>query len=210
MTAIGYVRVSTGRQQESGAGVAAQRAAILAEALRRGWSEADLQFIEETASGKNARRPKLEAAREALASGEASALVVSKIDRLSRSLLDFVGIMQEAQQQGWALIALDMPVDLATPVGQAVASVIATFAQLERAMLSKRTKDALAAKRAAGVRLGRPRILSDDVRGRILRERSDGKTLRAIAEQLNDDAVPTAHNGKAWYPSSVRAALKSG
>src|ERR1017187_9193585 len=112
MHAIGYVRVSTGRQADSGAGLDAQRRAILAEAERRGWSATDVQFIQETVTGANARRPGLELAREALASGDAGALVVSKVDRLARSLLDFSQIMQEAQRQGWALIALDLPLDL--------------------------------------------------------------------------------------------------
>jgi DNA invertase Pin-like site-specific DNA recombinase len=201
--------VSTGRQADSGAGIEAQRTAILAEATRRGWAAADVQFIEETASGKNAKRPGLELAREALASGDAGALVVSKMDRLSRSLLDFASIMQEAQKQGWALIALDCPVDLTTPMGEALASIIATFAQLERKMIGERTRDALAEKRAAGVKLGRPRILPDDVRERIVAEREEKRTLRIIADALNDEGVPTAHGGKRWYPSTVRQVLTS-
>jgi DNA invertase Pin-like site-specific DNA recombinase len=205
--AIGYLRVSTGRQADSGAGIEAQRTAILAEATRRGWAAADVQFIEETASGKNAKRPGLELARKALAGGDAGALVVSKMDRLSRSLLDFASIMQEAQKQGWALIALDCPVDLTTPMGEALAAIIATFAQLERKMIGERTRDALAEKRAAGIKLGRPRILPDDVRARIVRERAEKRTLRTIADALNTDNVPTAHGGKRWYPSTVRQVL---
>jgi DNA invertase Pin-like site-specific DNA recombinase len=209
MRALGYLRVSTGKQADSGAGLASQRRAILDEAKRRGWDEADIEFITEAASGKNARRPGLERAREALAAGEASALVVAKMDRLSRSLLDFAQIMQEAQKQGWALIALDCPVDLTTPVGEALATIIATFAQLERAMIGERTRDGLAEKRAAGVRLGRPRSLPDDVRLRIVAEREDGRTLRVIADALNADEVATAHGGQKWYASSVRAVLAS-
>jgi DNA invertase Pin-like site-specific DNA recombinase len=209
MRALGYLRVSTGRQMDSGAGIAAQRSAILAEAERRGWAAADVQFIQETASGKNARRPGLELARESLASGDAGALVVSKVDRLARSLLDFAEIMQAAQREGWALIALDLPLDLSTPLGEAMAGVVMTFAQLERRMIGERTRDGLAEKRAAGVRLGRPRLLPDDVRERIFTERHAGKTLRVIAEGLNGDGVPTAHGGKAWYASSVRAALNA-
>lgn len=209
MQAIGYLRVSTGRQADSGAGIEAQRTAILAEATRRGWAAADVEFIEETASGKNAKRPGLELARKALASGDAGALVVSKMDRLSRSLLDFASIMQEAQKQGWALIALDCPVDLTTPMGEALAAIIATFAQLERKMIGERTRDALTEKRAAGVKLGRPRVLPDDVRRRIIAERQEKRTLRTIAAALNDDGVPTAHGGRRWYPSTVRQVLAS-
>jgi DNA invertase Pin-like site-specific DNA recombinase len=210
MRAIGYVRVSTGRQADSGAGLDAQRRAILAEAERRGWSATDVQFIQETVTGANARRPGLELAREALASGDAGALVVSKVDRLARSLLDFSQIMQEAQRQGWALIALDLPLDLSTPMGEAMAGVVMTFAQLERRMISERTRDGLAEKRAQGVRLGRPRSLPDEVRGRITAERGEGRTLRAIAEALNADAVATAHGGKQWHASTVRQVLASG
>ncbi len=209
MRAIGYLRVSTGRQADSGAGIEAQRTAILAEATRRGWAVADVQFIEETASGKNAKRPGLELAREALASGDAGALVVSKMDRLSRSLLDFAAIMQEAQKQRWALIALDCPVDLTTPMGEALAAIIATFAQLERKMIGERTRDALTEKRAAGVKLGRPRTLPDEVRKRIVRERDEKRTLRTIADALNRDKVPTAHGGKQWHASTVRRVLTS-
>lgn len=206
---IGYVRVSTDKQADSGAGLAAQRRAILLEAERRGWHAADVRFIEDATSGKTAKRPGLEAARAALASGEASVLVVAKLDRLSRSLLDFASIMQEAQKQGWALIALDAPVDLTTPIGEALASIIATFAQLERSMISQRTKDGLREKRAAGVTLGRPKAMPENVRLRIQAERNEGRTLRVIAAALNTDGVPTAHGGKAWYPSSVSAVLKS-
>ncbi len=170
---------------------------------------ADVQFIEETASGKNAKRPGLELAREALASGDAGALVVSKMDRLSRSLLDFAAIMQEAQKQRWALIALDCPVDLTTPMGEALAAIIATFAQLERKMIGERTRDALTEKRAAGVKLGRPRTLPDEVRKRIVRERDEKRTLRTIADALNRDKVPTAHGGKQWHASTVRRVLTS-
>jgi DNA invertase Pin-like site-specific DNA recombinase len=209
MTVLGYIRVSTGRQAESGAGLEAQRRAILAEANRRGWEPADIRFIEEQASGKDAQRPGLELAREALASGDAGALVVQKADRLSRSLLEFVEIMGEAQKQGWELIALDLPVDLSTPAGEMMATILATFAQWERRLIGERTRAALAERRAAGVKLGRPRVLPDDIRERLMAERDEGRTLRAIAEALNADAVATAHGGKQWHASTVRQVLRT-
>jgi DNA invertase Pin-like site-specific DNA recombinase len=202
--------VSTEEQASSGAGIEAQRTAILAEAERRGWREADIQFIEDLGySGKNANRPGLQLALEALRRGEAKALVVGKMDRLSRSLLDFVQIMATAQKQGWSLIALDAPVDPSTPAGEALVSVLATFSQLERRLIGQRTKDALAVKKHEGVRLGRPTALPDAVRERIKRERAKKKTLAAIAQSLNDDGVPTAQGGRRWYPSTVSAVLAS-
>src|SRR3954469_5676226 len=91
---LAYLRVSTSEQADSRAGIDAQRAAILAEATRRGWSEASLEWIEDAGySGKDTKRPGLRMALEALERGKATALVVAKMDRLSRSLLDFMTIM---------------------------------------------------------------------------------------------------------------------
>lgn len=208
MRVIAYVRVSTEEQRGSGAGLAAQRAAILAECQRRGWRLVDV--IEDAGySAKDLKRPGVRIALELLREGGADALVAAKLDRLSRSMLDFAGIMAAAQKQGWGLIALDCAVDTTTPAGEAMANVLATFAQFERRLISQRTKDALAAKRAQGVRLGRPRRLPQRVVKRILQERAEGRTLSAIAEGLNQDRVPTAQGGQRWYPSTVRAVLRS-
>src|SRR3954454_13897767 len=164
MRIIAYLRVSTSEQADSRAGLEAQRAAILAEAQRRGWEH--VEFIEDAGlSAKNLNRPGLADALERLRRGDAAVLVVSKMDRLSRSLLDFAGIMQRAQREGWALVALDSPADLSTPTGEAMASVLAVFAQLERRLIGQRTRDALAVKRAEGVTLGRPRTLDEAVAG---------------------------------------------
>src|SRR5438046_6513940 len=118
--------------------------------------------------------------------------------------------MAKAQAQGWALVALDAPVDTTTPAGEAMAHVLATFAQFERRMIGQRTREALAQKKAQGVRLGRPRQLRQSVRNRIRKKRDDGATLAAIAEELNRENVPTAQGGVRWYPSTVRAVLTAG
>ena len=207
---IGYLRVSTDEQTNSGAGIEAQRAAILAEAKRRGWSEADVRWIEDAGySGKDTRRPGIRLALEVLKRGEAAGLVVAKMDRLSRSLLDFTTIMAEAQRQGWALVALDCPADPSTPTGEAMASILATFSQLERRLIGQRTREALAVKRSEGVRLGRPRSLPLVVAARVVREREAGRSLRAIANDLNTEGVPTAQGGAQWHASTVRAVLAS-
>src|SRR5215475_7574804 len=80
----------------------------------------------------------LEAALRALEAGEAKALVVAKLDRLSRSMLDFAALMATAQTQSWALVALDCAVDSSTPAGEAMAHVLATFGQFERRLIGQR------------------------------------------------------------------------
>jgi DNA invertase Pin-like site-specific DNA recombinase len=88
MRVIGYVRVSTEEQALSGAGLEAQRRAITAECKRRGWEL--LETIEDAGySAKDLKRPGVQEALRALEAGDAKALVVAKLDRLSRSMLDF-------------------------------------------------------------------------------------------------------------------------
>lgn len=205
---IGYLRVSTEEQAASGAGLEAQRAAILAEAERRGWRL--VEVVEDAGySGRSLRRPGIAAALDALRSRRADTLVVAKLDRLSRSMLDFAALMDRSTREGWALVALDLGVDTTTPAGEAMANVMATFAQFERRLISQRTREALAAKRAQGVRLGRRSALPGVTVARIRAERAAGATLKAIADGLNADGVATGQGGRRWYPSSVRAVLRA-
>jgi DNA invertase Pin-like site-specific DNA recombinase len=202
MRVLGYVRVSTEEQAISGVSLEVQRQAIVAECERQGWQL--VEVVEDAGfSAKDLRRPGIRAALEELAGGRADALVVSKLDRLSRSMLDFTGLLRLAQKQRWSLVALDC-VDTSTPGGEAMAHVLATFAQLERRLISQRTKNAMAEKKAQGARFGRPRKLSGEIRARIRRERDAGGSWSSIAAALNSEGVPTAQGGVRWYPSTVR------
>jgi DNA invertase Pin-like site-specific DNA recombinase len=206
MRVIGYVRVSTEEQAMSGAGLEAQRRAIVAECRRRGWEL--VETIEDAGySAKDLRRPGVQEALRALEAGEARALVVAKLDRLSRSMLDFAALMATAQKQNWALVALDCAVDTSTPAGEAMAHVLATFGQFERRLISQRTREALAVKKASGVRLGRPPNLPSAVVRRIQRQRERGDSLRKIAADLNESGVATAQGGVRWYAATVRHVL---
>ena len=207
---IAYMRVSTQEQADSRLGLDAQRTAILAEARRRGWAEAELTFIEDAGyTAKNLKRPGIRAALLALETGQAQTLVVAKLDRLTRSMADFTGLLQAAAKHRWALVALDLQVDTTTPNGEAMAYVVAVFANLERRLISERTKAALAEAARRGVVLGRPRSLHDAVVVRIVAERQHGATLQAIADRLTEDGVAGAQGGRRWYPSTVRAVLQS-
>lgn len=205
---IGYLRVSTEEQAVSGLGLADQRSVIAADAARRGWDNISY-LADEGFSAKNLSRPAIATALSMLRKGEASVLVVSKLDRLSRSLLDFATLMDTAKREGWQLVVLDLAIDTTVPSGALMANVMACFAEYERQLIGARTSAALQQLKAQGRRLGRPRTLPEDVCARIVAERSEGKTLAAIAEGLNADSVPTARGGACWYPSTVKAVLTS-
>lgn len=160
--------------------------------------------MDAAASGKSMTgRPALAAALDALDAGQATALLVAKVDRLSRSLADFAALMARAERGGWKIVALDLGVDTTTPSGELMAAVVAATAQYERRLIGVRTRDALASRKAAGVRLGRPRLLDPALAARIRALRADGATLQGIADELNAQGTATA-TGRRWSPALVR------
>jgi DNA invertase Pin-like site-specific DNA recombinase len=204
---VGYVRVSTAEQADSGLGLEAQRTAIREAAERRGWELVTL-LEDRGQSGKSMKgREALHAAIALVEAGGAEALVAAKLDRVSRSIHDFSGLLDRAARGGWKIAVLDMDLDMTTPQGEMVAHVLMSFAQFERRLIGARTRDALAVKKAAGATLGRPSGVRPAVVDRMRRERADGLTLQAIAGGLDADGIPTAQGGAVWHASTVRAVL---
>lgn len=205
MRVIAYVRVSTEEQANSRAGMEAQRAAILIEAERRGWTL--VSVVEDAGySAKDLKRPGIRAVLDAMKAGEADTLVVAKLDRLSRSMLDFAGLMATAQKQSWGLVALDVNVDTTTPSGEVMANVMAAFAQFERRLIGQRTREALAKRRDAGVRLGRERVIPADVERRIHELRETGLSIRGLALRLSEEGIYPPSGGT-WQPSTLQRVL---
>jgi DNA invertase Pin-like site-specific DNA recombinase len=200
--------VSTEEQADEGASLEAQRGILTAEALRRGW---DLEVVaDEGVSAKAVdTRPALVSALERLDRGDADLLVSVRLDRLSRSVRDFVGLLDRSKRQGWALVCLDLNVDTSSPAGDLMANVMASVAQYERLVIGQRTREGMAQKRREGVHTGRPSTLPTEIRTRIRTARTAGETLAKIAQGLNEDAIPTARGGQCWHPSTVKAVLAS-
>ena len=198
---FGYTRVSTDEQAMSRNGLDAQRDAIDNQATRRGWTVE--HFADEGVSGKSIG-PKLQEVLQLLASGQGDGLVVAKLDRLSRSIINASNIIESAQAQGWSLVILDLGVDLTTAAGRMQAMMLVNFAQYERELISERTKAALAAKKRRGEKIGRPRAATASVVRRIVRDRNAGLTYDAIASALTADNVLSPLGNPAWQPSTVR------
>ncbi len=217
---VAYYRVSTEAQGRSGLGLDAQRQAVETLCASRGWTIADT--FTEVESGKRADRPQLVAAlHHAKVTG--ATLVIAKLDRLSRN----AAFLLQLQDSGAKFIAADMPEACNFTVG-----IMALVAQQEREAISKRTKEALAAAKARGQKLGNPngaealrraakgnaasvdaiKAGADAFAGNlvpvIVKLKAEGHTsLPAIARELNAGGFQTARGGK-WHPSSVRNLLK--
>ena len=145
---IGYCRVSTVEQADNGHSIDAQRAAIKAAAETRGW---EILWVEDAASAKDLDRPGLSYALSMLGSGQAGGIVVSRLDRLSRSVHDLAILLKRARAEGWNVVMLDYGLDLSTPYGEFGATMLMAAAQLERDLISVRTKEGLAAAKAKGI-----------------------------------------------------------
>ena len=202
MGIISYVRVSTGKQAKSGLGLEAQRAAIARFAEAEGL-EVTGEFVEvETGKGADAldKRPQLAAAL-AEAKKHKCPVAVAKLDRLSRDVHFISGLMM--QRVPFVVTELGSNVD------PFMLHIYAALAEKERTLISQRTKDALAAKKAQGKRLGNPNLFADirDQKLRPILQSLKGKSLRVIAKELDRVGIET-WSGKPWNPMSVRDAQR--
>lgn len=199
---VAYVRVSTEEQGIKGASLAAQKTLIRAACRHHGLSL--LRIDEDILSGSTMKRPGLQRALADCRDGTASGIVVAKLDRLSRSLVDFATLLEEARARPFNVIALDLGLDLDTPHGEFVASVLAAAAQWERRVNGARTRAGMAERRAQGVHIGRPPSIPDDVRTWIRDAYGAGANLAQITDSLNIYNVPTARGGALWRSSTVK------
>jgi DNA invertase Pin-like site-specific DNA recombinase len=213
---VSYYRVSTARQGQSGLGLEAQRKAV-ADYLNGGQWEVVSEFVE-IESGKREDRPELKKAMDH-ARRTGATLVVAKLDRLARDAHFLLGL----QKAGVKFVAADMP-----EANEAMVGFMAIFAQYERDLISKRTKEALAAAKVRGVKLGNPNGAAPlrragkgnvagvgairanaDRRARDLAEtvasiRAGGSaSYRAIAAELNRQGITTARGGR-WHAATVQ------
>ena len=214
---VAYYRVSTDKQGRSGLGLEAQRAAVAAHvASTRGAVAAEFVEVE---SGRKKDRPQLAAAL-ADCRARRAVLIIAKLDRLARNVHFVSGLMES----GVEFVASDMPA-----VNRLTVHILAAVAEEEARMISTRTKAALAAARARGVRLGNPHLLARcpvlaararnaqqaEARRRtaavlpyLRQARAAGATtLWQLADALMKRGVPAPRGGERWHPAQVRRVL---
>lgn len=208
-TVAAYIRVSTEEQAASGAGLEAQRATITAECERRNWTITSWHCDEGISGSKDVdHRPALTAALDAIEAGTA-VLMVAKSDRLARSLRTLLAVIERVEGCGGGVVGVDGTIDTSSAAGRFQTQIMGSVAELERNLISDRTKAALAVKRSQGVTLGRPRTVPDDVVERIVRLRAAGATWQGIADYFNDEGVPTGQGGQWWAATVSRIAARA-
>ncbi|GEP07943.1 recombinase family protein [Methylobacterium oxalidis] len=214
---VAYYRVSTARQGRSGLGLEAQQ-----EAVRNYLNGGPWQLVAEVTeveSGKRDDRPKLKEAQR-LCRLHGATLIIAKLDRLARN----VAFVSSLMESGVEFTAVDFP-----QANRLTVHILAAVAEHEAAMISSRTKAALAQAKARGLKLGgnRGAVLTDDIRSKgnaairtrvaahvadlepVIRElQAEGITsLRRLATALNDRGIPTARGGQ-WQAVQVQRVLE--
>src|SRR5215211_988447 len=202
--ALGYASVPA---DAGGQELAAQNRAI-----QRAAGGLALELVEvirerEPKTGKALDRAGLSYLIERLATGDASCIVVTGLERLSRSVAELGTIVQWLERNSVRLVAVDLDLDTASPSGQTTARALASVGGWERERLSERTRKGLAAARAKRRAAAGPAAPNwEAIKKRIAAMRADGMTLQAIADVLNREGVPTQRGGTEWRPSSVQTA----
>jgi DNA invertase Pin-like site-specific DNA recombinase len=206
--AIVYSRVSTGKQADSGISLVDQLAQATAAAEARGWEVVHHAQDAGLSGKRGSKRPGLSEALDMLDRGEADVLVASKLDRLSRSTIDFADVLERSQRKGWSVVVLDHEIDTSTANGRLLLGIMVQFAQYERELIGERVAASHRVRRERGQRAGQLPELPDAIRARIASEVGQGTSLRTIADALNRENVPTARGG-IWHASTVRHVARS-
>src|SRR5690348_10951065 len=153
MKAIGYARVSTDRQAEQGVSLEAQEAKIRAMATVQG-AELIEVIVDGGESAKNLNRPGLRRLLALVEHGTVDAVIVAKLDRLTRSVKDLCELLELFEKRKVALVSVAESLDTGSAAGRLVITIMGAVSQWEREAIGERTRDALRHKRAQGERTG--------------------------------------------------------
>ena len=218
MDVFGYIRVSTQDEVDSGLSLDSQRQRISEFCSYKGFNL--VEIIEDQNVSASIPLGEREGGARLLQCAE-SAVVAVRLDRLFRDAHDCLGVTKVWNKQGIALHLLDLGVDTSSAMGRAFLTNAATYAELERNLISERTREALAQIKRKGGSLGAAPLGYTHQRGedgtvqlvkvkdehdavKLCRKlREDGLTLQQVADHLNGKGIPTKR-GARWYPSTVR------
>src|SRR5215831_11308206 len=199
-----------------------------------GWVVLEKRYDDGGCSGGNLERPALQGLLEDVGSGKVDVVVVYKVDRLSRSLLDFARLMGVFEQRGVSFVSVTQDFNTTTSMGRLTLNILLSFAQFEREIISERTRDKLGAARRKGKWIGGIPILGYDVDpagGRLIVNEAEaervreifavaakGKSLEAIGAEIARRGITTkqwtsrggrVHEGKPMGKSRLRALLSN-
>jgi DNA invertase Pin-like site-specific DNA recombinase len=222
MKAIGYVRVSTEKQADFGVSLEAQTEKVRAMAVVQDTELLEV-IIDGGESAKSLNRPGMARLLSLVDVGAVDTVIVSKLDRLTRSVKDLAELLERFNRRSVSLVSVAESLDTGTAAGRLVLNIMVSVSQWEREAIGERTRDAMRHKRANGERVGTVRFgfrVADDgsrleedpaeqgILSRMRELRASGHTTRRIADALNQQGF-TTRRGTAWRFQYVAEALRA-
>ena len=174
-----YARVSTAGQDSKGQ---LERLESYSKSIG---CAAPLVFKDDGVSGVRDNRPELDRLREAMRKGEVSTVIVTKVDRLGRSLGMILRFWDEADAAHVRVIVTDQGIDTSTPAGRFQRNMLAACAEFERELILERTREGIAEARRLGKRFGRPPKITDAQRAECLKRLSNGESSRDVSQAMH-------------------------
>ena len=210
MQVVGYVRVSTEDQARDGVSMSAQQAKLEAYCLVKDWTLFTV-IRDEGYSAKHLKRPGLEELLALVTSRQVEAIIVYKLDRLTRSVSDLDKLVRLFDRHDVALVSLQESLDATTATGRLMMNLLASVSQWEREVIGERTSDALQHLKAQGKRYCHTVYGNLEVIALMHQLRTAGKSYEAIAQHLNAVASPPqwAGSGRPWWSGASCAARNS-
>jgi len=222
MKAIGYVRVSTEKQADFGVSLEAQSEKVRAMAVVQGADLVEV-IVDAGESAKSLNRPGMERLLSLVDAGAVDAVIIAKLDRLTRSVADLAELLKRFERRGVSLVSVADSLDTRSAAGRLVLNIMVSVSQWEREAIGERTRDAMHHKRANGERVGTVpfgyRAAADGlhleadpaeqgVLSRIRELKAAGHTTRQIADELTRQGF-TTRRGTAWRFQYVAEALRA-
>ncbi|MBF0548242.1 MAG: recombinase family protein [Candidatus Riflebacteria bacterium] len=220
--AAGYIRVSTDEQAESRLSLQAQE-----EKIRTYVKLHDIELLtietDSAISGKNIDRPALKKLLALIESGQINTVIVSKLDRLSRSVMDTLRLLESFKKAKVAFHSIQEKIDTKTATGRFFLTITAAFAEMERGLVSERTSAALRERRRQGKRAGeipygynlqkdsqtlKLNPKEQEAIALMLRLRKKGRSLRYIAKLLVQRDYKTKKGGE-WRAQTIKMILQA-
>ena len=222
MKAVGYVRVSTEKQVDFGVSLEAQTEKVRAMAVVQGAELAEV-IIDAGESAKSLNRPGMVRLLSLVDAGAVDAVIIAKLDRLTRSVKDLAELLERFNRRGVSLVSVAESLDTGTAAGRLVLNIMTAVSQWEREAIGERTRDAMHHKRANGERVGTVpfgyRLAADGLHleadaaeqgilSHIRQLKGTGYTTRRISDELNRQGY-TTRRGTAWRFQYVAEALRA-
>jgi DNA invertase Pin-like site-specific DNA recombinase len=219
--ALGYVRVSSEEQADSGLGLEAQRQRIAAYCAMKELRLAEVFEDPGISGGKPLASRRAGSQLLAAANKSKAVVIVAKLDRLFRSVADAANVIADFDMKGIQLVSIGESFDMSSPYGRAMAQMASVFAELERAMIRERTRSAMSVKRSRGERIsgyapvgwdfGRGGRLVRNAREQkiialVRRLRAKGLSYRGIASRLEHEGI-RPKRGRRWAHTTVKSVL---